>query len=415
LAGEFARARKPLAICGRGKGEVPGGLQEYLAVHTLNALVGNLNKVGGVWAIPEPDYIEWPDVEMDSVASEGMQKERVDGAGSHNYPYARYLLNRVPEVIISSQESPIQVLFVTGANPIYSMPGTESVMKAFEKIPFVVSFSSYMDETSVKADLILPNHVFLERYEDVPRALGYPKPIISLCKPAVDPLLDTRHIGDVIIQLAGEMGGTIADAFPWENYEICLEETMGEKWETLNDLGFWTDADYITPDWTEAFETDSSKFEFTNKDIAALPSYHPIKPEGDETHYPLVLIPYDTMRLTSGYIGSPPFLIKSLEDTILKANDVLVEIHPKTAKEAGLSDGKFATLSTPRRSARVRVHLSEGIKPGLVALPRGLGHTAYDKYLADKGVNFNELIGPVEDPASGYDAIWGIRTRISKA
>ena len=53
--------------------------------------------------------------------------------------------------------------------------------------------------------------------------------------------------------------------------------------------------------------------------------------------------------------------------------------------------------------------------PGLVALPRGLGHTAWDEFLADKGINFNALIGPVEDPDSGLDVAWGIRAKIEKA
>jgi anaerobic selenocysteine-containing dehydrogenase len=53
LAREFARARKPLAICGRGQGNTPGSLAESMAVHALNALVGNLQRPGGVWAMPE--------------------------------------------------------------------------------------------------------------------------------------------------------------------------------------------------------------------------------------------------------------------------------------------------------------------------------------------------------------------------
>jgi anaerobic selenocysteine-containing dehydrogenase len=70
-------------------------------------------------------------------------------------------------------------------------------------------------------------------------------------------------------------------------------------------------------------------------------------------------------------------------------------------------------LTTPVGKAPVRIHLSEGIMPGVVAMPRGLGHTAYDDYLAGKGQNINDLIGPVEDPASGLDAAWGIRAQLS--
>ena len=86
--------------------------------------MGNINQPGGVWAIPEPDYIEWPELEMDGVASEGMQQPRVDGAGSYRYPNARYLLHRLPQVVNASAESPVQMLFVAGAYPVYSFQDT---------------------------------------------------------------------------------------------------------------------------------------------------------------------------------------------------------------------------------------------------------------------------------------------------
>ena len=119
------------------------------------------------------------------------------------------------------------------------------------------------------------------------------------------------------------------------------------------------------------------------------------------------------MRLASGYVGSPPFLIKALEDTILTGNDVLVEVNPATAKKLGLSNGQSATLSTPAGSGRVKVYFFEGIMPGVIAIPRGLGHTGENKFLAGKGVNYNTLSAPVEDPATGLDAAWGIRAKLA--
>jgi len=140
-----------------------------------------------------------------------------------------------------------------------------------------------------------------------------------------------------------------------------------------------------------------------------------VRVTGDESFYPLLLVPYDTMRLASGYIGSPPFLVKALEDTVLKGNDMLVEINPVTAKKLGLSDRKYATLTTPRGKAKVKIYFFDGIMPGVIAIPRGLGHTAYDKFLAGKGVNYNTLSEPLEDAATGLDAAWGIRAKLSKA
>jgi anaerobic selenocysteine-containing dehydrogenase len=121
------------------------------------------------------------------------------------------------------------------------------------------------------------------------------------------------------------------------------------------------------------------------------------------------------MRLASGYIGSPPFLVKALEDTVLTGNDLLVEVNPATAKKLGLSDRKYATLTTPRGKAKVKIYFFDGIMPGVIAIPRGLGHTAYDKFLAGKGVNYNTLGEALEDEATGLDAAWGVRAKLSKA
>jgi len=415
IARDFAKARKPLAICGRGAGTSPGSLQDFIAVHILNALVGSINKAGGIVAVPEPDYINWPGFEMDAAASRGMQQPRVDDAGRGKYKSTRYLLNRLPEIVNSGQDSPVQVLFVAGANPLYTMADTEAVAKAFDKIPLVVSFSSFLDETSAKADLILPNHVFLERYGDVPFARGFPRPIIGLTRPVVEPLYNTRHTGEVMIQLAQKLGGIVAQAFAWDSYEACLEESLADKWDTLLEDGYWVDSEFSAAAQTRQFETNSAKFEFSNSDINALPVYHSIRAPGDESFYPLVLVPYDTIRLASGYIGSPPFLVKSLEDTVLKGNDVLVEVNPATAKKLGLSDQEYATLTTPQGSAKVKIYFFDGIMPGVIAIPRGLGHTAYDKVLSGKGVNYNALSKPLEDLATGLDAAWGVRAKLTKA
>ena len=145
-----------------------------------------------------------------------------------------------------------------------------------------------------------------------------------------------------------------------------------------------------------------------------MPQFKPVSIEGDERLYPLVLIPYDSIRLANGYIGDPPFAIKTVEDTVLKGKHVFVEINPKTARSTGLHENQRVVLITPKGKAEVKVHFFEGIMPGLIALPRGLGHTAYDDYLAGKGINFNTLIGTVEDPDSGMDAAWGIRAKLSK-
>ncbi|MGB5156487.1 MAG: menaquinone reductase molybdopterin-binding-like subunit QrcB [Desulfobacterales bacterium] len=387
IALEFAAAAKPLAVCGRGQGRAQSSLGEIMAVQALNALVGNINKKGGVFIFSGPGYFSLP----------GFADQAAKPANSFadNVNSGKYTAN---------------VLFVYESNPLYSLADSNSVRKAFAKIPFIVSFSSFMDETATNSDLILPNHVYLERYEDV-YAASLQKPVVSLSSPVINPQFDTKHAGDAILQIAKKMGSPVANSFMWNSYDSYLEEAFGDNWKVLSEQGFMEDR-ALTP---AALETTSIKFDFKAgfSDFKSL--YTVLAAEGEPDKYPLLLIPYDSLRIASGYIGDPPFAVKTVEDTMLKGNDGFVEINPITAKALGFLDENYAIIETARGKAKVKIHLFEGIMPGLVAMPRGLGHSAYDNYLAGKGVNVNELIGGPEDPASGLDAGWGIRACLIKA
>jgi menaquinone reductase, molybdopterin-binding-like subunit len=404
LAVQFAEAKKPLALYGKGKGQTPGCLKEALAVHALNALVGNVNREGGVQALDAYDYIDWPEIETDSVAAAGLQTARLDGAGTENFPNARYLTHRLADMGDS-----IQALLVAEANPCYSLPNTQAVKAAFDKIPFIVSFSSFMDETAMNADLILPNHIYLERLEDVPVTAGVTQQVVGLCRPVVEPQHKTQHLGDTIIQIAKALKGPVAAAFPWEDYETCLKTTLEEQWDTLEEDGVWTASDSVQ----QGFETASEKFVLMNDELGAIYMAEDVALDGKGNSFPLVLIPYDSIRLASRYIGDPPFMMKTVSDAVIKGQHGYVEINPDTAKKLGLANGKLATLMTPVGEAKVGIRYEEGIMPGVVAMPRGLGHTAYDSFLKGKGVNINQLIGSVEDPASGLDATWGIGAKLA--
>jgi menaquinone reductase, molybdopterin-binding-like subunit len=399
----FADAKRPLALYGRGKGQIAGSLKEALAVQALNALVGNIDQEGGVIGLPAQDYIDWPEVTPDAIAHTGLRTPRLDDAGTDRFPHARYLVHRFIEKLHAAPV-PLQVLLVGETNPIQNLPDAAGVKTAFDKIPFVVSFSSFMDETAMQSDLILPNHVYLERYEDVPTKANATRAAIGLTQPVVKPLYQTRHLGDSIIQIARAMPGPVADAFEWRDYETCLRETLGDRWSSMHRNGYWVERE---PD------NNGNPFVLMNDTLRAIYMAESPSAAGDAT-YPLLLVPYDSIRLSSGYAGVPPFMMKSLEDTTLKGQDGFVEINPDTAAGLGLRQDQKVLLTTPVGQAQVRVNLHDGAMPGIVAMPRGLGHTAYDGYMAGKGVNINHLIGSVQDPASGLDAVWGIRAKLTK-
>ncbi len=400
LATAFAKAGRPLALCGRGKGEIGTSLRETAAVYLLNALADNINQEGGMYVLPYADYIQWPRVKPDTMSAAGLDQPRLDGAGTKTYSDVESLADRMVPAINGEGPYALQLLMVAGANPCHDLADAMKVKEVLAQIPFIVSFSSFNDDTAQMADLLMPDHVYLERYEDIPVGAGILQQVIGLSKPVVSPQFNTRHLGETVITLAKAMGGAIADAFAWEDYETCLQETMGKRWNLLMEEGVWVE---------KRIDPVASKFRMADLNTPALQA------EGEVDSFPLVLIPFDSIRVSTGYIGAPPFMIKTVSDTVIKGKDGFVEVNPQTAAENGLAEGTMAKLTTPRGQARVRVHLSEGIMPGVIAMVRGLGHTGYDGYLADKGVNFNALIGPVEDPSSGLNAAWGIRAMLAKA
>ena len=409
LAREFAKAKRPIAVCGRGQGTLPGSLDLFVATHALNALVGNLNQPGGVWMVRE-ELPSWPDVQLDSAAKTGLGYPRLDGIQT---PARISLPNRFIQAVAAGKDYPVEALLIVESNPLYTLNDTALVRQALSKIPFIVSFSSFMDDTAAWSDLILPNPIYLERSDDVVGVSGYPYPTIALSQPVVKPQCNTRPVGDVLLQIAKGLGDSVATALAWKDFNACLEASLGERFKSLKKSVVWVDKAYKPAAWDEVFATE--RFSFIPKGIAADAALKPVSVPGDAGGFPLTLMAYDTMRLSNGYIGNPPFLTKILEDTVLKQTDGLVEINPKTAKSLGFDEGDRAQIETPKGKALVKVHLDDGIVPGVVAMPRGLGHEAYDAYLAGKGINVNNLMASVNDPISGFEAAWGIRAKLSKA
>src|SRR4029079_19487462 len=76
------------------------------------------------------------------------------------------------------------------------------------KVPFKVSFSSILDDTTAMADLILPDHHALEQWGDGEPVRG----TISLQQPTMDPVFDTRATSDVLLSISNPApAGAVSD------------------------------------------------------------------------------------------------------------------------------------------------------------------------------------------------------------
>ena len=383
----FAKAKMPVAIPGKGRGKNGQSLKEFSAVHTLNCLVGNLNKKGGAFVMAQNDYLSFPEAILDDAAEIGAGQEKMAGS-----------INDLVTKLAAADNPIVDALFVYNANPCYSFSDPKRVKEAFKRIPFVVSFSSFLDETAMEADVIFPMNTFLEGIEDVPSQAGLAKNVIGLARPVIKPVFDTKDPGDALILLAQALGGTVAGNFEWASYAECLEGVTSNIWDALSEEGYVLVSEGA-PDGTPLVD-----FTFLTTNPAT------IQAQGD---FELTLIPIDNMRLTGTVPAVSPFALKTVSDKVLTGTDIVVEINPVTAK--GLKDCGDALLTTPVGAVKVKVNFNEGIMPGVIGMVRGLGHTFDNKFVSNKGVNVNDLIGPVIESGSGLDAAFGIKAKISKA
>ncbi len=398
LAATFAKSKAPVAIMGKGRGNGAQSLKEFAAVHTLNCICGRVNKKGGAFVMDKADYLTLPDPVMDEAAEAGAEAEALAGS-----------VNGLMDALNSGTK--LDALLVYNANPCYTLNDPKRVKEALKNVGFVIAASSFMDETAMAADLVLPVSTIWERFEDVPSQGGLNKAVVGLASPVIgapvfdgefdfelEPLFDTRAPADILIELAGAMEGSIAESFDWGGYGEYLQAATAEVWESLAEDGYTV--------LTEGEPEDLPAVDFTF--LAGNPET--IKAQGD---FDLTLIPIDNMRLSGTAPAASPFAVKTVSDRVISGKDILVEVNPETAK--GIADCGTAILTTPAGSARVKVNLNHGIMPGVIGMVKGLGHTFDNKYVAGKGVNINDLIAPVIEPGSGLDAAFGIKAKLSKA
>lgn len=385
IAREFAFMQPAVAIAGgemalpSAFGRLPSaaGAEQLNAVHLLNLLAGSVGKPGGVLLAPARSAAP-----------------RADGA-------------RAFQQKLEKQE--IAALMVHGANPVYSAPALRDKIAS---IPFIVSFSSMADDTSALADLILPDHSFLERWDarlfdalevDASGRAGH-RPAIAISQPVLQPEFNTRQTADALIALAQNMGDAISSPPPFESAE-ALANQLASRWIAANHAGKEESADDALAKLLEqgvrtgefqparAFSiSDKLLAERAAKVTAAL-AVQPSEQNTDE-RFPLVLFSYEHQALGHGSLAHVPWL-QELPDPMTSVMwGSWIEINPKTAASMGIADGDLVEVRSPFGSVRAPAVVYPAIRPDVVAMPGGQGHVSYGRYASGRGANPAHLFAP---------------------
>jgi anaerobic selenocysteine-containing dehydrogenase len=88
------------------------------------------------------------------------------------------------------------------------------------------------------------------------------------------------------------------------------------------------------------------------------------------------------------------------------------EINPQTAAVNGLKEHDHMLVESEKGRFHVDVRIFQGIRPGVIHLHLGLGHTSYGRYGTEIGVNVTDILEDNYDSLTGVPSLNGTRVRI---
>ena len=355
LARELATFAPGVAVAGGAALAQTNGLFTALAINALNELLGSVGQPGGLFFTPGVNLL--PSATHQAVLA------GVSGA---------------------------QALLLDEANPMYAMPNALRMREALEKIPFIASFGSFIDDTSAYADLILPDHSFLESWVDSAPESGSIDAVTTVAGPVMKPLYQTRAMADVLIEVAGKLKTPVA----------------------------------LTAKTAEDVAKSSSEPASVGNALQGVPSrnglktvpytYTEAKFEGDAKEYPFYFLPYASVAFGDGSSAHLPWL-QELPDPLTSAMWCSwVEINPQTAATLGIHEGDVVEIMSAHGNVRAPAVLFPGIAPDMVAMPVGQGHDVFTRYASKRGANPIAILAPATEPETGALAWAATRVKITR-
>jgi molybdopterin-containing oxidoreductase family iron-sulfur binding subunit len=367
LIHRLIRAKKPL-ILGTGNGaNGSNALQANIAVNYLNFLLdSNLSLL---------NFDERHRIELAAKRSE------------------------VLEFFKTLKKNSVELLLLNNVNPVYALPPGSGIKESLKRDTlFVVSFSNFMDETTALADLILPARLPLETWDEYSGKNG----IVSTLQPAMGRLTGAPHLGDVFLRSAFGQDG------PVDNFKTYLVSGFVSRRRIKDDQS-----------WIRAIQKGGI-FERTvkaSKKRRSIPKSAPrsLSKPSDPFTSGLSFIALPSIRFFDGRGANRPWLCEIPDPLTKVAWQTPVLVHPQTAKQYGIHQEDVVQIQSRWGGLKAAVYETESVKPGILAMALGQGHTSYGRYAMAVGVNPGNILPPGIELISGGPIFAAEKISITKS
>ena len=396
IAHSLAGHPPALAIGGGSAGAHTNGHASLAAIYSLNFLVGSVEVPGGVQFNPAPP--------LDGLAG----------------PPASGSLSDWQGIVADMRAGKVNTLMVSGADPFYGLPASVDIYDASYDVPFIASFSSVMDDTTLMSDLVLPQHAGLEDWgTDTPHfgpgyeVVGFQQPVVRPFFENRGPELGTRGFADVLLTVAqtlnldlGLGGATFKDILQADAQKLyslgrgsVSAPTFGGFWNGVLQRGGWWDT--------------GARFSGGITRPPELPEYQEAQFEGGDS-FEFYLTPFSQTGIGEGQRAHLPWM-QAVPDPITTATwRTWIEINFRVAEDLDIREGDVVRVTSPRGSIEALAFPHPGVPPDTVSIPLGQGHRGGGRYARDRGANVFSILSPLTDNDTGAIAWAATKVNIEK-
>ena len=328
-------------------------------------------------------------------------------------------------------------MFIAHSNPLWNMNGPQDkYFQIMRDMRFIVAIDILLNESTVWADIILPAHDNLERWNmtmiEPPLTEGQ-----CMTQPVIDPMYDTRSQEDIFNEIAERLGfldvwneiqNNVFQFLGDPELELKPDVKYGEKemadrkgrmWDG-KDINWYMENGHTStprrPDkWYRTWEGKRLHFYIEmivderdklkkNMEEAKVPfmdewewgDYQPLPlPVLDPVHeeegdFDLLAISFKDVQLNFGENLSIPWISDIVYNDPVHMG---ILINSKTAADRNIGDGDVIKVSSNYGSLMGIAKVTEGVHPDCLAVSNALTRwTGYHSIVKAGGGNFNRLL-----------------------
>jgi anaerobic selenocysteine-containing dehydrogenase len=391
------------------------GGQAVRAVCALPALTGQYGRKGGGLAYSSSGYLKW-------------DSESVNKWSECPSPGRSVNMNRLGEALLGEvDDPPIKSLFVFGANPVTSAPNAGRIIEGLQREDlFTVVHDLFMTDTAAHADLVLPATSQLEQ-TDLHKAYGHT--LLTYNEAAITyPEGEPKSNWEVMGLLAEAMG--FSEPWLYQPVDEVIAEVLAAtaknipalegitlerlKTETTVALSLDSDVPFLDSDGRIRFPTASGKVVLYAEGLAEegvdpLPAWVDRVDDGGRNGH-RTWEPAQSLNLISGaahhFVSSSLANQQGLQE---REGTPFVEIHPADAAEREIQHGDMVVVENGRGWCQLRAVVTEGIRQGVVASPKGRWQAFHD------GRNINFVTSDALADMEGQSTFHSTRVWIRRA